>query len=757
MRQTLRLPLAEGLERAAGAFIVKPSSFRDLRNVHIRDGRLVVREGLGQKALVVGGVTDILAVHPLRSASQSLLVCYDSATRAVTLRRVAIDPLTLNLTLTVVSGTMWTIPVTARFPVVSVTDSFGKAFLAHDEPSLALRQDTQVYNPLTDTYTDLLYNSTADTSVLFRGVARWLSYLVGWGFGTTNLGPPDDRNRPEILRVSLPGDPERFRPEFYFSLGQRGEPIMGGVPIRAGFVAAKEGELHLVTGTSQRDFDSKLIDPVYGVVSGASMVVVQDTVFFWSAEGPRYTQGDASVEIGSALDLRGEVPDELLALTDFRSCHGTYRPDREEIEWLFPVAGRNQTWSYVLDISGGVTRTSWSYRRYEQLVRSSGLLAGNIAFDPGDPSVAAYVSLTDLTANADSYYEHTAGWTNHNVANLPAGATVEIWASGGTGAFVVSTALPWYKVKDIAASGATQTDDTTLIGEANTAQPWRHLAVRYRLADGTYFAASASANPMDWPANTRQSLNGPARPEIGSTVVTWDGAANFTTPLRIDWANAASARLDALTEVEIWGMGSETLGGPGVAPDTWTLERTVSASGATQFETGVVVGQQRRHIALRYRRNGQFYTHSQDANPWLWPAGSRHSILLDGPRPVLTFAWDLIGGIDRSPGTLTITLPDASLAPTGTWVLELYRTVWFSGIGYALDAIPVGAWDLVVNATYSPQPPATVSESVSSISSAYRILYAARLRLNGNARPTSYQFANPALWPSVSRLTVNSL
>lgn len=756
MRQTIRLPLAEGVERAEGAFVVRPSSFRDLRNVHVRDGRLAIRNGLGQRALV-SGVTDILAVHPLRSAQQSLLVCYNSGSREITLRRVAIDPLTLNLTVTVVAGVMWTVPVTAQFPVVSVTDSFGKAYIAHDEPSLALRQPTQVYDPLADTYTDLLYNATPATEVLFRGVQRWLTYVVGWGFGTTSIGPPDDRNRPEILRVSLPGDPSRFRPEFYFILGQRGEPILGAAPIRAGLVVAKEGELHLVVGTSQRDFDSRLIDPNYGTVSGASLIVVQDTAFFWSAEGPRYTTGDASAEIGSALDLRGEIPDELLAQTDFRSCHATYRPDRDEIEWLFPVAGRNQTWGYVLDISGGIRRNAWSYRRYERLVRSSGLLAGNIAFDPGDPSVAPYIVLTSLTANSGSYYSHSAGWTNTNNANLPAGTTVEIWASGGTASFEVAPALPWFKVKDVAASGPTQTDGTILIGEADTAQPWRHLAVRYRLADGTYYAASASANPMDWPANTRQSIAGPARPEVNTTTLAWDGAPEFTTPLEVSWINAASAQLDASTEVEIWGMGSETLGGPGIVPDTWTLERTVSAVGAGQTENGIVIGQQRRHIALRYKRNGRYYAHSQDTNPWLWPAGSRANILLDGPRPVLTFAWDVVGGIDRSPGTLTITLPDASLAPTGTWKLELYRTVWFDGIGYDITAIPTGEWTKVVDNTYSPQPPATVTESVSSISSSYRILYAARLLLGGSPRPASYFSVNPANWPSVSRITVNSL
>lgn len=757
-RQLVPVPFAEGVERSDGALLVRASSFRDLRNVHLTGSRMEIRRGIESKALVSGGVTDVLAIHPMRAALQSVVVCYDSATREVTLQRATIDPNTLAVTLTAVPGVLWTIPVTAPFPVVSITDSYGKAYIAHNESSHALRQNTKVFDPSTATWTDLLYDQDPLAPMQFRGVHRWLSYVVGWGYGTPDTGPPDDRNRPEVARVSLPGDPDVFDPNFYFIVGQRGEPVVGAAQTAMGLVFAKESELHLVTGTSQLDFDINMIDPAFGAVTGASMIEVNGRVYFWSAEGPRYTDGSASLDAAVSLDLRGPQPDALLSDADLRSCFAAFRPDREEIEWVFPAAGRNASWAFVLDLKDP-QGSKWHYRPYGQLIRCAGLLAGNVAFDPGDPLVAPYISLTDFDANAGTYYGHNAAWANTNVANLPAGSVVEIWGAAGPGPFEVDAGVPWTLIKSVAASGATQSDASITIGTPGTAQEFRHLAVRYRLADGTYYAAQQSSNPMDWPANTRLTLLAGARPEIANTAAAWGGTPDVTTPITVSWLNDdPDTLLDGGTEVEVWGMGSETLGGPGIAPDEWQLEATVTVSGSSQSQPGVVIGQQRRHVALRYKQSGEYYAHSQHSDPWQWPAASRASLLLDGPRPILSFAWDVVSGIPRSPGTLTITYPDASLAAAGTWEVEIYRAVWDSGKAWLPTAVPSSEWVLESQTTFpGSQPPPSSTLVVSTLNSQFKLIFAARLKRGGSAAPSTYSSSNPSDWPSVSRLIVDCI
>lgn len=753
-RELIRLPFLEGLERSSGAFITSPTSFRDLRDVHVQAGAMRFRRGLETKA-TIAGATDILAIHPMRGAQQSVVVAYDSGSRDVTLYRVTVDPTTLGLALTA-AGALYTLPVAAPFPRVVVTDSFGLAFVAHDEQNVGLRQRTKVYDPSSGLISDLLFNNDAAVPMALRGVRRWLTYIVGWGYGRNVLGPPDERYRPEILRLSQPGDPTRFPQEYYFVVGQRGEPIVAGDGIPAGFVIAKEGELYLLTGTSQLDLDYRLIDPYFGAVSQSACVAVGNGFYFWSAEGPRVTFGEESASIGDALDLRGEVPDSVLAATDYRYTFTVYRPETDEIEWVFPASGLQASWSYVYHRATGSGTPLWHYNKYGAVLRSAGVLAGNINNTVVDPANAPYPTLTAFSLNSGGWYRHTVSWQNNNNAFLPAGAVAELWVCGGAGAFQQSTELPWRKAAEVLVAGATQNKADLDIGTAADGQEYRSVAIRYRLTDGSYYDASQSASPMDWPASSRATLLAPARPELAITAIAWDGVQDYTSPIRVTWSNTGLANLDTGTVVEVWTAGADSLGGDPIAPDVWTKEAEVSASGASQNVPGIIIGQQARHIALRYRIGGAYYAHSQDPDPYNWPAASVAALLLDGPRPYLSFAWDIVNGIPRSPGTLTITMPDATLAPAGTWTLELLRTVWYDGIGYAIDAIPPSAWAPATGpGPWSPRPPLTAQVmDISSLNASFRVLYAARLRLNGTARPASYSSSDPLLWPAISRLTL---
>lgn len=783
-RDIIRVPFTSGvgLERQYGAMVAKPGAYSDLRNAHLTGGRMEIRRGLYQAADTGGTFTDVLAIAPLRAALQAVLVVYDEPSREVRLVKAIIDPGTLAMTLTNISGVVWTIPATAQFPVVSITDSFGKAFIAHNEPTFSTRQKTKVYDPLTGLFADLPYNS-GPNAVTFRGVARWLSYIVGWGYGTDDTGPPDDRNRPEIVRLSNPGDPEVLQPLFYFIAGQRGEPVLGGAVCALGFLIAKEGELHLITGTSRLDFDIKLVDPNFGVISERAMVEVNGEVFFWSSEGPRVSNGGASVDLGLPLDLGGTTPDGLSG-ADLRQAHATYRPDREEIEWMFPVSGSGSTFTFTLDLKDP-TQRRWSYRRYGRLIRCSGALAGNAAFDTGDPAIAAYLTITDIGTDvvAGSRFYHDVAWTNNNLASLPVGTAVEVWAYSapynvGTGAFDSAQPSPnnplgWLKIGETPAGGGTQTLTGLMFGNLSTTprpMEFRALAIRYRLADGSYPTPSTPPNPFDWPAIQRAIVQGPAvhpKPALvrlvqrGGDVETWD----------VQWkiAGGGPTILETGEEVEVWTLPSPTEGvatpaAPlGGSMNVWTKQLPnivpvgvdVSKTGVTMVPFGWTPNDfgVYRHVALRLflpGLPGSYDPLYASADPWTWPAEARALVMIPPNfyRPVLVSAAYDGGG----PPHLVVTtdIPFNGYAPAAmVWELQTLTRITPPGG-------PVGGWTEGIPRFVFPSTipsPQVISNSFGYPGAGYHIELAVRLFMNGVPIGGGglYPTAHPELWPAESR------
>lgn len=761
-RRVVRLPFVRGLERAASGFLLEPASFRYLSDVHVVDGAMRLRRGMETKGTIGASITDIIGVHPMRGAEQSVVVAYRSDTRDVSLWKAIVDETTMGVTLTS-AGTLYTLPAGTAFPRVVIADSFGLAFIAHDEPTYGFRQATKVYDPAAGTITSLLYNNDGAYPMNLRGARRWLNYVVGWGYGKGIVGPPDQRSRPHWVRLSMPGDPTRWRPEYFLEAGQQDEPVTAGNAIAEGFIVAKAGELYRIVGTSQLDFDIVQVDQYFGAVAANAAIAVGGGFYFWSAEGPRVSTGGASQPIGGALDLFGELPSDLLASTDYRYTFTAYRPDTDEIEWVFPLSGHDRSWSFVYHRGSDSGAPFWHYNDYRRLFRSAGVLTGNSAADLSDPANFPVPIITAFTLDAGSWYKHSITWSNYNIGYLPASSVAEVWVSGGASAFGVATALPWSKVTELAAAGASQSVTAQPIGAADTGQVYRNVAVRYRLADGTYYPSYQSANPMDWPASSRGTMQASARPEIGNVLADWDGSSGLNETMNVDWDNDNVGSLDAGAVVEIWGMGADSLAGAPISPDTWQKETEVAASGASQSQGGLIIPQQARHLALRYRIGGKYYTHSSDtADPFGdWPLDSVDALVLDGPRPYPTFAWDVVNGIPRSPGTLTVAMPDNTLAPNGSWELEVWQTIWHSGIGYAITAIPANAWtELTALAPrlWTPQPPASQGYgSFSALNSSYKFLFACRLLYQGAPRPTSYNSSNPLDWPAISRITVDSL
>jgi len=84
-RRIVTLPMGEGLERSKGVMVVKPTSFEDLRNMFLYDGKAQVRSGLLQKSVLqdgdLGGPFDLdvtVMLAPLRSEAASIGVGYNT-------------------------------------------------------------------------------------------------------------------------------------------------------------------------------------------------------------------------------------------------------------------------------------------------------------------------------------------------------------------------------------------------------------------------------------------------------------------------------------------------------------------------------------------------------------------------------------------------------------------------------------------------------------------------------------------------------
>lgn len=732
MKQRVLLPFGGGLDRGSGAFIVEPGSFTDLRNVHLARGRVRVRRGLTAKGGGIEGATDILAVSPIRGTQRSLIVAYSSVTRQAWVVTAIIDPTTQNVTLTTVPGaTLWTLSSQAPFPRVVVADSFGKAFIAHDEANYQYRQPIKVYDQAQAIVSDLTLDGGAVPMPL-RGVARHLQYLVGWGYGFDDNGPPSQRNRAECFRFSLPGDPAKWDANWYMLIGQRGEPILGGGSLPAGFLVGKENELHLITGTNPASFDSRVADPFFGMVAAGAGIVVGERFYFWSAEGPRVSTGGESVAIGDhELNLRGALPDAVLAETDYRSCFAVYRPEENEIEWCFPVPGRGVTWGYAIHLDDvEELGQRWTYRPYSQALRCAGMLAGNIAFDAADPLNAPFPVTTSFTfgggTGANSWWDGVLEWSNNNLATLPAGSVVEVWGSYGQGTSQISA---WAKLSEAPASGSTQSANVRIANPSITGVKPRQFpesiaqldkvisglatdaaltAVRYRLPDGSYYSSWASSNPLDWPANSRRTalrglLSDSNRPGLRDVTIDFAPLApgelvSDSTSVVLRWRNQRPELWGSGAVVEIWGAGADTnLFDEGTSVDpygmiavpagvTFTLlaTRTPLADGVMQEHTQSLAGRY-KHFLLRPRMGGGFTgaaryldgalveTYATLAGkPFNLQASAGAVISTATPFPrIVGYEYALGSTTPRAyPVTVTVQVENVANAPAGNWSIE---------------------------------------------------------------------------------------
>ncbi len=498
-RQVIPLEFGGGLDRATGVMVVQKTSFDDLRNVYLFSGKAELRKGL-LETITFFASEEVLHVHPVRAFGIGAIFTYDPTTRKVWLYRSNGEGTT-----TTGRFEVWTIPVSAGYPRVSCDDTYGKLYIAHDEARFTNRQNTKVYDPATDTITDYkldLYQTTgADVdkvAVKFRGVKRHLNYLCGWGWGTEKSYPASgyEADRPEILRISLPGEPDTMLALHYIIVGQRYEPINGCSTVNGNLVIRKDADSYRMVGESRANFGVQPIDELFGVVTQRLMVTVGDKNYFWSLSGPRVSGDGPSEDLALPINVPGGLPSTLASLASpaVEDGFAIYNPVQREVLFIFARA------AYVLHLKDGTPR--WSYRQYGVSIGGGGTLysgvqVGDIAAPPppsgGGPPVtppvaaAAYPTLTATTSITQS--DAVANWTN--TGTVAGGTLAEVWLKEGSGAWVLF-------VNNVAVSGASGT--ATLLGLV--AGTIYGLAVRFKLV-GVYTSGYESSNPESWPAVSR--------------------------------------------------------------------------------------------------------------------------------------------------------------------------------------------------------------------------------------------------------------
>jgi len=551
-----------GLDRSTGVLAVEETSFADLRNVYLWDGKAELRRGLFETITFAAGEEPIHA-QPIRSQGLGLVFTYKPSTREVRVYQVSADG-----TSSVGSLVVWTLPVNAPFPKVSSDDSYGKVFIAHDEADYNFRQVTRIYDPVAVTLTNLQADlNTAipgAVDVFFRGVRRHLNYLVGWGYGTET-----DPFRPEILRVSMPGQPDVFLPPHYFIVGQRAEPIVGCETVGKVLMIRKETDSHIMVGDARENFGVQPVDSLFGLASSRLMVTVGGVNYFWSLDGPRMSQAGPSDDLSTLLDLSGPLPDAL-ATADISYGFALYNPDQREVEFIFGQ------WAYVLHLRNPQAKR-WSYRKYGvQIGMASRFFAGVSGAPTGLTAPVAYADITATTPVGN--HAVTINWDN--LGALAGGELAEIWTHSLTEADT-----SWHLLADnIVVAGPNESATYNWFNPAAT----HEIAVRFKLG-GVYHPAYVASDPSLWPAISRQQVVMPAYllpPILQDAVWVKAGAVRSWD---FHWQNSSEAGRKARVETSIDPLHDDAMHlkawtfvadvNPAVAFNNETVNHVVEAAG----------------------------------------------------------------------------------------------------------------------------------------------------------------------------------
>lgn len=422
-RQRIPLVFGGGIDRETGIMAAPPGAMEEIQNLWLRDGRATVRRGM-EEASAVAGAT-ICMVHPLRSEGSGVVVTIDSARKVDAYRVSGLGTHPVHL------GEIGTLhPLAHTPPRFLAAEIYGGLFLAHDEPHIARRLPTYHYDQEEGQWRPLEVRFGPEPEgeddrpvhvAEFRGVTRHLAYLMGWGWGL------EEEPRPELLRISRPGEPTNFSDDISFTVGHRGDPIILAVPVGQSLVVFKESETWRLDGYDYATFGMRPADPLFGLASSRLAVVVGDSCFFWSLEGPRVTGGGESADLALPLGLGGPQPVDLEAEGLLDSGFAVYHPMRQAVLFVF---GEH---AYVLHLRNpGSPR--WGYMHF-----GHPLAAGGVIYGAGIPAGAEPGYVTDLEAAEIRPTEVDLAWERVDEAG---DEQLEIWLRVGAGAWTLYRTLP---------------------------------------------------------------------------------------------------------------------------------------------------------------------------------------------------------------------------------------------------------------------------------------------------------------------------
>lgn len=476
--QTLALPFGSaGLDRLSGAMAARPGSLRDARNVIVgAGGKIKVRQGMEEVATLPnqGGhpCTHIPLLEAMRFEAVGVAVGYYAASRELHLYRLTGEggaPTHI--------GHLFTLHESASAPPrLHAAEVGGRLFIAHDEPLQSRRAATYVYDPLGAEVLfplEAAFSGAGSAPARFRGVLPWHGYLAGWGFASAT------ESRPEIVRISLPGQPLAWDASHYFIAGTQGDPALSVRPAGGHLLVRKASQTYRIHGSSHLDFGITPLHALSGTLGHRLSIELDGRLYDWSAEGPvLYTGAVEPGRLEVPLDLKGPQPADFRDL-DYASGYVQYRPEERALEWVFgPV-------SFVLALDSG----EWSYGQ-SALSRSAGALlySGASLADDLDQAPRGYAR--DLVATPGATVA-TIAWTN---TDQDGNEMAEVWIRRTGGAWAIGAQVP-------VTEAATESAPLASLVVADT-YDW---AVRFRRG-GRYTAGYEGDDPTTWPAASRASF-----------------------------------------------------------------------------------------------------------------------------------------------------------------------------------------------------------------------------------------------------------
>lgn len=545
-RPRVPIPFGGGLDRESGILVVDRTSYADLRNWHVAAGKMELRRGLERIAALTG--THVVAIHPVRARALGVALAYDFASGQVRLYVTDADggsPDDKGVVAEVDPGSL-----PPRFLLADVND---RVFIAHDEPSLVKRYPTVIYNVATEALEDF---ASPFFATAFRGVQRHLNYLVAWGYGTSS-----DPDRPETLRISMPGQPKIFNPQHYFLVGQQGEAILKCDAVGKVLGIKKLTDSYQLIGYNRANFDVIPLDPNFGQMSSRLSVSVSGVNYFWSEAGPRRTGGGESEDLALPLNLGGPSPDALAAAGDTETAFALYDADKREVAFVFGQ------WAYVLHLMDE-SNLRWSYRQYGVALFAGGTLYESVVGSAVTPPAATVTLVAFVSSESGAM---TWSWTVSGTTDP--GDQIEWWVREKVGP--VANTWTRHFVELVAGRSAATTEVTGLF--AGEPSDWAVRMARSGVPGPLY----ASSNPLDWPAAARHIADPLAVTELPDPIVTrtvfYNGTASDTLKIIYQAFDGWYTHISHHVEV------SDGAGGWTVAAVTGDIEPTVTANPVDAF------------------------------------------------------------------------------------------------------------------------------------------------------------------------------